>query len=114
MLPRENPSRTVHAVCAYWLMSSDGLTARAGWYWASSVHATARPSTTTVRACRFSFCIEPHGTRPGLQRVRERQRAGEVIPRYPTVRCVEIPTRVLDCATRGSLVFERASCYGHT
>jgi hypothetical protein len=28
MSPRENPSRTVHAVCAYWLMSRDGFNAK--------------------------------------------------------------------------------------
>ena len=30
MLPSENPSRTVQAVCAYWLTSSEGSSARAG------------------------------------------------------------------------------------
>src|SRR5271157_3944267 len=30
VLPRENPPRTVRAVCAYWLMSRDGFTARTG------------------------------------------------------------------------------------
>src|SRR5271169_1221358 len=30
MLPLKNPPRIVHALCAYWLISSDGSSARAG------------------------------------------------------------------------------------
>ena len=30
ILPRENASRVVHAVCPYWLTSKDGLSARTG------------------------------------------------------------------------------------
>ena len=39
--PSENPSRTVHAVCAYWLTSSDGSNARRG---AEETAARPRPS----------------------------------------------------------------------
>src|SRR5208283_949735 len=39
MLPKENPSRTVHAVCAYWLMSSEGSSANAVRPQTSAAHA---------------------------------------------------------------------------
>ena len=51
----KNPSRTVHAVCAYWLTSSDGSNANAPRRKASNITASTRVS---VRARRPP--IAPH------------------------------------------------------
>src|SRR5579862_955732 len=48
MSPLARPSRTFHAVCAYWLMSSDGSKAKA-----PRQHASRMPSA--IRACLYLF-----------------------------------------------------------
>src|SRR5262249_9194902 len=47
--PLEKPSRTFHAVCAYWLTSSDGSNAWAEGHHASSMTATPARSAAALR-----------------------------------------------------------------
>ena len=54
--PLVNPSRTLHPVCAYWLMSSDGSRAKA-----QAHHASTMPATMPAlrRALRMSVHLSP-------------------------------------------------------
>jgi hypothetical protein len=54
IMPLVYPSRTLHAVCAYWLTSSDGSNAKAQGHIASNTLASRRPSARArprVSAC---------------------------------------------------------------
>ena len=56
--PWRNPSRTVHAVCAYWLTSSDGSSAQA-----QAQHASRMPATTPALLRTFLICLHLNSSR---------------------------------------------------
>src|ERR1700745_2414006 len=55
MSPLAKPSRTFHAVCAYWLTSSHGSRAKA-----QRQHARRMASAKMARLYLFALCTEAH------------------------------------------------------
>src|SRR5208282_509953 len=100
VLPRENLSWTVRAVCAYWLMSSEGLSAAAQAHQASgTLHADMRQ--TRLRRVSTKTCYRIAFARivPGpLARVSDRQSLLDITCYSPMHALSEVALREERCA----------------
>jgi hypothetical protein len=68
--PVTNPSRTFHAMCAYWLTSSDGFNANARGQIASVIHNAIAYFKGRLRRGSARIIVAPAGT--GASRRRRR------------------------------------------